>query len=209
MEQEANIVTTTIWKPYKAIAYILLWIGIILFIAVNGNTYWIHSESGYRQGLWRECYNGSNRVIPTANVIPAVGETIPTTPPQQKEVSCYKAVTESWLSACQVLSILSLLAMIVGAVLVTISWFTARPIKRRLTTIGGIAVILSGVLLFAVLVTFPILILQADVYQFRKEWEFSWGYGLGWGVLLFQVVVGLLFLFAPATKEIYFSERDI
>ena len=82
-DRTETTVTTRVIRPFKIIAIILAIIGAILLIVAIASSVWIRA-TGFYQGLWKECFNGS-RVLTT----PAPGMPVPSGGP----IRCYKAMS--------------------------------------------------------------------------------------------------------------------
>ncbi|XP_071805422.1 transmembrane protein 47-like [Asterias amurensis] len=191
--------TTRVVRPFKVIAIVLIAICIVVMILVLGNSTWI-TATGFYQGLWQECYNGSRVLASTA--APAV---VAATQSPSKIV-CHPSPSSAWIAACQAMVILALLLTIVSFVLAVVALCKGK-LYANFYKLGGILLFLAAVFMLVSLAVFPAMSIKEPVVIGRENWLLAWGYGLGWGAFLLQVAAGILLLFAPDRQEIYYSEK--
>ncbi len=190
--------TTRVVRPFKVIAIVLIAICIVAMIVVLGNSTWI-TATGFYQGLWQECYNGS-RVLSTV-APPVVGTTQSPSP-----IVCYSSPSSAWIAACQAMVILALVLTIVSFVLAVVALCKGK-LYANFYKLGGVLLFLAAVFMMVSLAVFPAMSIQEPVVRGRDKWLLAWGYGLGWGAFLLHVAAGILLLFAPDRQEIYYSEK--
>ncbi|XP_038075698.1 transmembrane protein 47-like [Patiria miniata] len=199
MDMDDSTVTTTtrVVRPFKIIAVILIVLCGVVMIAVLANNTWIRA-AGFYQGLWNECYNGT-RIVPT------LPSGLPSAQPPT-DIVCHAAPATGWLIACKALSIVALLLTIFSLVFALVALIKGKRFAN-MYKIAGVLLFVSAVFMLVTLALFPAMSIQEDVFLLRSNWELAWGYGLGWGAFLLQVVAGILLLFAPDKQEIYYSEK--
>ncbi|XP_072047441.1 p53 apoptosis effector related to PMP-22-like [Amphiura filiformis] len=195
-DRTETTVTTRVIRPFKIIAIILAIIGAILLIVAIASSVWIRAV-GFYQGLWQECFNGT-RVLTT----PSPGVPLPTGEP----ITCYKAMSSGWLHTCQAFEVVALILTIIGIICAIVAQVKGKSYSH-FYKIGGILLIIAALCQVIALAVFPAKAIQEDIVLYRTNWELGWGYGMGWGVFLLQVVAGILLIFAPDKQEIYYSEK--
>ncbi|KAJ8021318.1 Transmembrane protein 47 [Holothuria leucospilota] len=196
-ETTETTVTTRVIRPFKIIATILVVIAIILMIPVLVSYVWIQAQT-YHQGLWIECYSGL-RIVPTNGP----GEPTPST---SSEIKCYGAQPSGWLKAAEAFTIISLVLSVFGLLCALLALWKGKQYAIYFT-IGGVLLIFSALCILIVLIIFPVKFMVEEVVPGRGVWELGWAWGLALGILVIQLVSGLLYIFAPDREEIYYSEK--
>lgn len=193
-------VTTRVIRPFKIIAIILAVIAFILLIVTIASPVWLRA-TGFYMGLWKECYNGS-RVL----VSPSPGVPRPTTAAPLGKMMCFAAASTGWLHTCQAFEVVALLLTLLGVLFALVAQLKGKSFSS-FYQIGGALILCAGLCQVIALAVFPAKSIQEDIVIGRRNWELGWGYGMGWGVFLLQVVAGILLIFAPDKQEIYYSEK--
>ena len=59
------------------------------------------------------------------------------------------------------------------------------------------------------LIIFPTKFLTEDVVFGRTGFDLHWGWGLALGVFFMEVAAGIVFIVAPDTQEVHYSEKTV
>ncbi|XP_035698016.1 transmembrane protein 47-like [Branchiostoma floridae] len=209
--ESAEVVTTTttevvLQRPLKFIGIVAAFLGSALIVVCMVSDIWVLGYSradtrteetlNFYQGLWALC-----------------GDYVGTPPPPGSDstLSCRTPQEQAWVQATAAFVLVNMLLSVAGLVLGVLAFCVER--YRRLYRLAGILLILSVVSGLVSLVVFPALFhmdLTETLAQtptaagewFRDNWEFGWGYGVGWGAVFFNFGASLIFLCGKDRDEI-------
>ncbi|XP_041479384.1 p53 apoptosis effector related to PMP-22-like [Lytechinus variegatus] len=194
METETTV-TTRVFRPFKITALVLCVIAAVGSVASIANKAWVVSAS-YEQGLWQECYNGSRTITP--------GQTLPTNQPMM----CYSAMPSAWLTSARAFALVALVILVIAILTAIISFIKGQQFSR-LFVVAGVLVLLAAMCQLIPLIIFPTKFIAEDVIFGRTNFDLHWGWGLGLGVFFIEVAAGIVFIVAPDTQEIHYSEKTV
>ncbi|XP_011678001.1 epithelial membrane protein 2 [Strongylocentrotus purpuratus] len=194
METETTV-TTRVFRPFKITALVLCILAAIGSVASIVNNAWVVSAS-FKQGLWQECYNGTRVIVP--------GQPTTGTEPMQ----CYSAEPSAWLTAARAFALVSLVILIIAIFAAIISFVKGQQFSR-IFIVAGVLALLAAMCQLLPLIIFPTKFLAGDVVLGRTNFDLHWGWGLALGVFFMEVAAGIVFIVAPDTQEIHYSEKTV
>ncbi|CAH1240751.1 TMEM47 [Branchiostoma lanceolatum] len=207
MEVVATTTTEVVLqRPLKLIGIVAAFLGSALIVVCMISDIWVLGYSradmrteetlNFYQGLWSLC-----------------GDYVGTPPPpgSERTLSCTTPQSQAWVQATAAFALVSLVLSLAGLVLGSLAFCVER--YRRLYRLAGIALMMAVVSGLVSLVVFPALFhmdLTAVLAQtptvagewYRDNWEFGWGYGVGWGAVFFDFGASLIFLCGKDRDEI-------
>lgn len=193
METETTV-TTRVFRPFKVTALVLCILAAIGSVASIVNNAWVRSVT-FKQGLWQECYNGT-RVL----------DGNPTT--VNAPLECYPAESSQWLDAARAFALISLVILIVAIIVAVVSFVMGQR-HSRLFIVAGVLILVAAMCQLLPLIIFPTKFLSEPVVFGRTGFELHWGWGLALGVFFMDVAAGIVFIVAPDTQEIHYSEKTV
>jgi len=202
MAPQTVIETVTISRPIKVIAFLCGIFACVLLLMAFASSEWVISDN-YKQGLLAYCVL-ANKTDPIPFV--EIGDT------EAEAVGCHwiDLSQQAYTLICGGFCLSSLLISIF-ATLLTVLGLRCRDANKkykyyRLSTIV-MTVALVGALV--ALVVYPVCFTSVVSTTLRREYEFGWAMGVGWGAAIFLFGGIILLLCDRESEEIYYKERTI
>ncbi|XP_078696610.1 transmembrane protein 47-like [Branchiostoma floridae x Branchiostoma belcheri] len=208
--ESAEVVTTTttvvLQRPLKFIGIVSAFLSSVLIVVCMVSDVWVlgytrvdvrtEDTLNFYQGLWTLC-----------------GDYVGTPPPPGTDsiLACGTPQGQAWVQASAAFVLVNLALSLAGLVLGVLAFCVEKHSRKY--RLAGIVLMLAVVSGLVSLVVFPVLFhvdLTAVLSQTpsgaglwdRGNWEFGWGYGVGWGAVFFDFGAALIFLCGKDRDEI-------